>query len=84
MKTDISDLCNVKCPERSSCKVTQTTFKVFNGSQISIPRGTKLTIYVNENPDDPESDVDPYEVIVEDDCVSAKICQDHFWSIATG
>jgi len=49
--------CNRKC-----LKETKDGFRVYSGSYIAIPPGTKLEVYVNVDPNDPESDVEMQEV----------------------
>ncbi len=50
--------CNEKCPRK-----TKTGFRLSPRSYISIPPGTKLEIFINADPNDPNSDVEPVEVI---------------------
>lgn len=59
MKIDFPPhLCNRKCPSE-----TKNGYKVSPQSYISIPPGTKIDIFVNCDPNDPESDVKPVTVI---------------------
>lgn len=51
-------LCNKKCPRE-----TKTGFKLSPQSYVSIPPGTKLSIFVNVDPDDPDSDAVSTQVI---------------------
>lgn len=53
------NLCNRKCPSK-----TETGYKLSPQSYISIPPGTRLEIFVNKDPNNPESDVESVEVIV--------------------
>jgi hypothetical protein len=51
-------LCNKKCPSK-----TKTGYRLSPQSYISIPPGTRLEIFVNEDPNDPESDCVPVKTI---------------------
>lgn len=53
--------CNKKCPEAIELPF-QKGFKIHEGSYVSFPPGTKFRIYVNIDPDDPNSDVEPHDV----------------------
>lgn len=60
MKIDFPPfLCNRKCPRK-----TKKGYTLYPQSYISIPPGTKLEIFLPEDPDDPSSDCGMVEVIV--------------------
>jgi hypothetical protein len=51
--------CNQKCPQE-----TKNGYKLSPKSYIGIPPGTKLCVYINKDPNDPNSDCDCVDVVV--------------------
>ncbi len=57
-------LCNKVCPEKTEKKKTEVSYQLSPQSYVSFLKGTKLWVYVNQDPSDPSSDVSVVEVVI--------------------
>jgi len=72
----MSTPCNQKCPNKYDDKEPRPVYKVFSNSYIEVPKGTKVTIYINVDPKDPQSDTYPVDVFLTEEITTAMLLGD--------